>query len=283
MTTTLPSPQGTFASPPAVNLSFVLVDQTTGDRPDLAPFLPKLRDSLDEAMNEHFAPFHGGTYALRVAASPSDRKPGEIAINIRHQQTSDPQGALAWHQVTGGIPDIEINLDSTSGLTGDSDALDVCGSHEVMETAANPGANLLADNLNGKVSAREACDRIEDTFFTTKNGLHASNFLIWAAWVPGAAGPYDYMMKLSSQLDANSNVTMTAGGYDIEGTTPSDLADVTPSKLAKDHVVSGEAEHIGPDGEKRVIHAVSRAPISGKRLARKQSRYSRAYRQGVRL
>lgn len=275
MTTTAPAG---FAAPPTVNLCFVVIDQTT-DRPDLAPFLPQLRDALDETLNGPFNAFHGGKYAFRVASSPTDRAIGEVAINVRHATAEDPQGALAWHQVTNGVPDIEINLDSTSGLTGDSQALDVCVSHEVEETATDAGANLLADNGNGKVSAREACDRVEDQFFSASNGLHMSNFLTPPAWIPGAAGPYDYMQVLTAQLDANGNVTMTPGGYDIEATAPSDYSDVTP----QDRVVSGSTEHVTSAGARKIVRAVSRAPISGLTLQRKRSIYSRAYRHGVRL
>lgn len=268
----------TVATAPAVTFCFVLIDQTggaAGTRPDLGPFLPKLRDSLDESLNQNFAPFHGGKYAFRVASSPTDRQPGEVAINIRHQQAGDPQGALAWHQVTGGVPDIEVNLDTTSGLTGDSDGLDVVADHEVKETAADPGANLLADNGNGKSSARESCDRIEDTFYSTSNGLHASNFLTPAAWIVGANAPYDYMEELPSQLDANNNVTMTPGGYDIEATTPTDEADVTPADRVASKSVRA-ASNVN-------VRTVSRAPIDGLRLRRKQDPYSRTSRRGVEL
>lgn len=268
----------TFATAPAVSFCFVLIDQTggaSGTRPDLAPFLPKLRDHLDESLNQTFAPFHGGKYGFRVASSPTDRQAGEVAVNVRHQQAGDPQGALAWHQVTNGVPDIEINLDTTSGLTGDSFGFDVCADHEVKETAADPGANLLADNGNGKSSAREACDRVEDTIYSTSTGLNASNFLTPAAWIPGAPPPYDYMEELPTQLDANGNVTMTQGGYDIEATTPTDEADVTP----QDRVASRSAKTVSGVS----VRSVSRVPIDGLRLRRKQDPYSRTSRRGVRL
>lgn len=258
-----------------VNACFVLINQAS-DRPDVDAFLPKLRDALDEDINQRFALFHGGRYGFRVATSPTDRLTGEVAVNVRHKQDADPAGALAWHQVTGGVPDIELPFDLMSGLTGDSDALDVCANHEIKETILDPGANLLADNRNGKVSMKEACDRVEDETYPTSNGLNASNFLLKEAWVPGAPGPYDYMQVLTSQLDAQNNVTMTSGGYDIEGTSPSDLADVEPGFLSKEHVVSGDS--VDTD-----VHALSLKPISGLRLARKQDRFSRAYRCGLRL
>ena|SRR5579863_1963756 len=212
-----------FAAPPAPT-RVAIIDRTT-DRPDLAPFLPQLADALNEQLNQHFAPHHGGSYVFRVCA-PGHRQPGEIAMNVRHQKATDPQGALAWHQVTSGIPDIEINIDSTSGLTGDSNALDVCASHESCEMGADGGANRLVDNLNGTVSALETCDRIEQLIYKASNGLNLSNFLLQSAWMPGASGPYDFMQTLTSQFAPDGSVFIATGGYDIEATAPTDEHDV---------------------------------------------------------
>jgi hypothetical protein len=257
------------ATAPSVMFEFVLINQAT-DRPDLTKFLPTLVAGLTQGV-AIFTKFRGATASFRAASSSSDRKPGEIACNIRHNQPGDPQGALAWHQVTNGVPDVELPLDDMSGLTGDSEALDVCLSHEVFETMGDPGANGLVDNGNGKVSAEEECDRVEDTFFKVPAGINISNFLIAAAWIPGAPGPYDYLCALESQLDANNNVTMTPGGYDIEATAPTDEADVTPQGAQAAARARSE------------FRARALKPIEGKRLKRKSNRYSRASRRGVKF
>jgi hypothetical protein len=214
----------TFATPPAKTLSFVLLNRDEGQ--EVTDFLPKLADAINEGLTI-FSQFHGGSYICRAGSSPTDRRDGEIAVNIRKAVTTDPSGALGWHQVTNGIPDIELPYDTMSGLTGDSNALDTVASHEVFETCGDPGANGLKDNGNGKVSAEEECDRVEDVTFPVSNGLNLSNFLLASAWIPGAPGPYDYCSALSAQLDASNQVTMTPGGYDIEGDSPN-LTDVTP-------------------------------------------------------
>lgn len=248
-----------FATPPTYTLCFVILDQTAGDYPGLTGFLPGLRDALDEYLNQYVAKWHGGVYAVRVGANAQDRNAGEVAINLRHNQDTDPQGALGWHQVTGGVEDIEIPLDSLSGLTGDGQALDVCASHEAAETAVDPGANQWADNGNGKVSAKEASDRVEDMTFKATNGLNLSNFLLPNAWVPGAPGPWDYMVVLAAQLDPVSNeVTMTPGGYDIEATTPNDVQDITPqARFSTAGNAKSEAWH------KRKAHPLSRTSRRG--------------------
>jgi hypothetical protein len=152
----------TFATPPTKTLSFVLLNQDEGT--DVTNFLPQLAAAANEGL-AIFSQFHGGSYTVRAGTSPSDRQPGEIAVNIRKAVATDPSGALGWHQVTNGVPDVELPFDTMSGLTGDSNALDVVATHEIFETSGDPGANQLADNLNGKVSAKETCDRVEDVTF----------------------------------------------------------------------------------------------------------------------
>lgn len=250
-----PAPNPTFC--------FVLIDYT--NRSDVVAFLPQLRDALDESLNQHFAPFHGGHYAFRVASSPTDKTSGEVAMNIRHAAPGDPSGAEGWHQDNNGVPDIELPLDTMSGLTGDSNCLDVVADHEAKETAGDPGANQLVDNGNGKVSARETCDRVEDITYAASNGLNLSDFLLPAAWIPGAIGPYSYRGSLQAQLDSNNAVTKTPGGYDIEATAPSDYTDAKGNITQKKATMAqGAAMHPGS-------------------IARKSHWSSRAYRRGVRL
>jgi len=269
-----------FATPPVdPRFRVVLIDRTT-DRPEVEPFLQKLVPALQEHA-DRIQSFHGVGAVVRLAADPSDRQEGEVACHIRHKQGTDPQGALGWHQVTGGVPDIEIPLDYCSGLTGDSDALDVVASHELGEMMLDPGANQTVDNGNGRLSAQEASDRVEDCFYDSQNGLHLSNFLLRAAWIPGAPGPYDFMCALPSQLDAHGDVEMTQGGYDIEGRAPR-MTDVTPAEAKADGepaILNESPGILVPVFSKR-----SKAPLSKLREARHAQRYSRtARRLGTKL
>jgi hypothetical protein len=258
----------TFATPPTGPLFRVVVlnQMPAPASAGLAAFMPRFVDAL----NEHAArvrSFHRVSAVVRAGADPKDRKPGEIAMNIRHSTQADPNGALGWHQVTDGVPDIEIPLDFCSGLTGDDDALDVVGSHELGELMLDPGANGLVDNGNGYVSAEEVSDRVQDCFYLSANGLHLSNFLLAAAWIPGARGPYDFMCALPSQLDGSGKVEMTQGGYDIEGTAP-DLQDV----------VAMRGMPVNPIGHVS-LSMRSKAPMSRLRSLRQASVYSRVSRR----
>jgi hypothetical protein len=91
--------------------AFVLIDHTTSATPaNLAPgpFL----SSLALALLEFCVTFDSSrgfltSDSVRVASSPTDRLAGEVAVNFRDTIPEAP-GALAYHQVTNGVPDIEI-------------------------------------------------------------------------------------------------------------------------------------------------------------------------------
>lgn len=201
-----PTPQPAPAPAPSTprgpaTLQFVFYNLAPG-RNDVTAALPSIRDALDDQANNEFADAYGGVYFFRVGASPSDRRPGEVGINIRH--TVPAQGAIAYHAVTNGVPDIEMALDLVSSLTTGTECLSSALSHEVLETAGDQGANLWATRGDGVTSdARETCDFVQNTGYAKKNGVWVSNFLLPSVWIPGARGPYDHMGKMTSQYDSS--------------------------------------------------------------------------------
>lgn len=149
-----PAPSAPVGARP-VTLKFVLYNLATG-RTDVTPVLPAIRDALDWQANGEFADAYGGVYQFRVGQSPFDRAKGEIGINIRH--TVPAQGAIAYHAVTNGVPDIEMALDLVKELTTGTECLSSALSHEVLETALDPGANRWATRGDGQTAdALEAC------------------------------------------------------------------------------------------------------------------------------
>jgi Intein splicing domain len=149
-----PAPSAPVGARP-VTLKFVLYNLATG-RDDVNGILPAIRDALDWQANGEFADAYGGVYQFRVGQSPFDRAKGEIGINIRH--TVPAQGAIAYHAVTNGVPDIEMALDLVRSLTTGTECLSSALSHEVLETALDPGANRWATRGDGQTAdALEAC------------------------------------------------------------------------------------------------------------------------------
>jgi hypothetical protein len=252
------------AAAPALTLSFVLLLQDASHA-DVQAAMPSIAAACEEQLNGPFSDFYGGKYSVRAGTSATDRRPGEIAVNLQNAIPEAPT-AMGFHQVTNGVPDVEIGLNTVTGLTSGPEALSVVVSHEILETSLDPGANRWADRGDGTMCALEACDRVEQTTYAATNGVAVSNFLLPAAFLPGAVGPYDFLNRTTS---ANQ---ILGGGYDIECTTPSDEHDVSAARAAL-----GVANPPGP--ARRFVGE----PLEGGQLARKSSPYSRTSRRGIRL
>ena len=234
------------------HFDFVLLNHSTNAQLTYT-VLSLISAALDEQANQHFAPSYGGSYTFRVGASATDRKPNEVAINIADSHPDEPD-AEGWHQVNSGVPDIEIALDLTSGLTTGDNSLSSVISHEVCETAGDPGANGWELRADGNLEARETCDRVESLSYPASNGVMLSNFLLPSAWIPGAAGPFDFM-----------GILKNAG-------------DIAPSSY---NIIAG------PPADETSVFGKSRPRILGKprplSLARKFGPYSRSRRRGIQL
>lgn len=251
-------------------LCFVIINHSSDDSVGsnlLDSVLITIRDALTEQLNTSYSDFYGGNYHVRVGTI-QDRSSGEVAINIRDSIPEAP-GALGYHYVTDGVPDIEIGLDTIDGYVTGSQSLSAVASHEVLETGGDRGANEWVDRGDGTMRAKELCDTVEDTTYAATNGASLSNFLLPNAFIPGAPGPWDFLQLLAS---ANS---MTAGGYDIEASAPTSIHEVTALKS----IGMGVSLHHG-----RLVRARGVAiEFGSKRHARKTHPYSRAHRRGVRL
>lgn len=194
------------------------------------------------------------------AANVSDRQPGEIAINFRDTIPEAP-GALAYHQTTNGVPDIEMGVDLFTDVTG-VDGMSKGGSHELLELLGDAGANGWKDrqNADNLSDAAEACDFVQNTGKTASNGLYVSNFVLPSFFIPGAPGPWDNLGVMTSQYDVSN-------GYGITVTTPSDYNQIGGARLSQK---AGHTRQVRVHGE-----------LTEKQLRRKTHPYSRMTRRGV--
>lgn len=253
-------------APPAV-YKIVLLDHTTDATPaamkpagSFQGFIDAWIEQVDNVFgNEHgHVPLDG----IRIGSAPDDRQPDEIACNFRDTIPEAP-GALAYHTITNGIPDIELGVDLFSSLTDQGESLSSGGSHELLEMFLDPGANRWADKATGMMAALEACDVVQNTGYAASNGMFVSNFLCRSYFNPGASGPYDYLQAMSSADDISN-------GYEIQAISPTNVSQV-----------GGEL-----DESKRMIYRTApthRGILSGKQRKQKKHPYSRAYRRGLRL
>lgn len=252
------------------NFSFVLQDFTTEATPaamkPTVDFMTNLCAALFEQAVSYGQHFGMPSIAFRVSTGPADRQPNEVGINFRDNLTEAP-GALAYHQVIAGVPDIEIGTDLFSSLGEGSESVSCGVSHEVLETFGDQGANGWKElqNGTGQMGAEEVCDPVQNTFYSATNGMALSNFVLPAYFVPQAAGPWDFLIKLAAHTDDE----IKKYGYEIQAGAPTNTSEVSGFR--------GLNIHHG-----RTVFVVG-AELTEKQCKRKSHPYSRTYRRGVRL
>jgi len=179
---------------------WVLIDETAGaacaNGDKLSPeALALIAELALLQLNGEFSDEYGGLYSIRVGSGPTDIEPGERAFVYKATLPEAP-GASAYHDRNGqGVPVAFCAVTTCQDLYGPVGVL-VDTTHELLEAAADPGADLEADD-GVHVHAYEVCDPVEVQTYpkTASNGAvgMVSNWVLRSWWVPGAAGPYDYM------------------------------------------------------------------------------------------
>ena len=253
-----------------MNLCFVLVDLTTDTTPVAmrpAQALSAVAAALTaQTANEFAAAYGSAEPGFRVASSPSDRTANEIAINFRDTIPEAP-GALAYHQVTNGVPDIEIGVDLFSSLTTGTESVSSGVSHEVLETLGDLGANGWKDKGTGVMGAEEVCDPVQNTGYAAPNGAQVSNFVLPNYFIPGSEGPWDFMKVMQSQADLSN-------GYEVQTDSPTSFVDA----LQKPGWGQALMRKWRDEGSARVA-----GKLSETQAKRKRHQYSRASRRGVKF
>jgi hypothetical protein len=241
---------------------FVLIDHTTAATPaNLAPasdFNLFIEAWIEQISGPFSAAWGGVSVTFRVGSGPDDRQPNEIAINFRDTIPEAP-GALAYHTITGGIPDIELGCDLFSSLTGQNESLSSGGSHELLELLGDPGANRWADRGTGVMDALEACDFVQNTGYPACNGAWVSNFVLLSFFNPGASGPWDQMGVMKSVDDVSN-------GYGIQAGSPTEYTQIGGLRIHRGRALW----HTG-------------TPLTSLQKRQKSQPYSRAYRRGLRI
>jgi hypothetical protein len=249
-----------------IQFAFVLIDHTTAATPSAlkpAPQFDRMIAAWLEQIEGPFADAYGEQcVSFRIGANESDRTGVEIAINFRDTIPEAP-GALAYHTVTNGIPDIELGVDLFTDLTASQESVSSGGSHELLELLQDIGANEWADrqDASGEMDAKESCDFVQNTGYAASNGVWLSNFVLPSFFIPGSSGPWDDMNVMTSQYDVSN-------GYGIQGNSPTNVTQIG-GRL-------GLATHRG-----RSFYIVGN--LTEIQRKRKSHPYSRTYRRGVRL
>ena len=202
-------------------MKFVLVDLSNGAKTtngeSLTPeILKNIATAVNVQLNRDFSIEYGGTYWVRAGADKNDIKNDEYTFAILDTITNAP-GAIAYHTSNGnGIPLLFDGLELSYSVTGIGNSVSAAISHELLETAADPGANLwAADNISNNF-AREVCDPFENRSYII-DGIGVSDFALNAYFIPGAAGPYSFGKKLGTFTEDSIGPLTTNGnlGYQM--------------------------------------------------------------------
>lgn len=170
---------------------------TTKNKSRLTPdVLRHIAEAVQDQVNREFAAEWGVRAKLRVGKNVKDVRPGEWAYIFLPTLPDDPKDS-AYHAINKmGVPYALCGVRTCGSLYGPN-GLSVDVSHEILETAGDEGANLYAYDNKSTLHAVEMCDAVEMQAYgkTCKDGtvVQVSNWLLRSWFIPGAAGPYDYM------------------------------------------------------------------------------------------
>lgn len=162
--------------------------------------------AIQRQLAEHFEPIWKCTAVVHFAAKDEVLQLG--AWKFRLADTIDVDSALGYHTDDGtpsAIIDVALCIREGVAWTG-------CLSHEILEAAADPECVRCFD-VGGKVYSLEVSDAVEDSkrLDGTEyqiDGVTVENFITPDWFIPGSAGPWDFLGVLPGPL------TRTANGYD---------------------------------------------------------------------
>ena len=186
-------------------ISWVFIDQSNGAKCQNGDQLSEgALERIAEAVDIHMNRDYGGEWGspgvkIRVGKNSSDVSPLEQACLFVASFPQD-SSASAFHTLnSAGIPVSFVAVTTCSSLFGpDGVAVDV--SHELGEAQADPGINILADDMGGYLHAFELYDPVEIQSYpiTTpaKRHIYVSNFVTRRWFTPTSPGPYDFMTKM---------------------------------------------------------------------------------------
>lgn len=188
-------------------------------------WLAEVAEAITIQLSRDFAPVWGVGGVSRIVAGGPIPPDGYVFAIV--DDLPEAPGAIAYHSVDGkGVPVAYLALNTCQTLADVSSAI----SHEVLETAGDPGANRWADGGDGYEYALELCDAVESNLYTitTTNGVEVSvsDFLL-PPFFGGQNGCLDFMGVCPAPFATAS------GGYQIRrkaGTGETDITGKLPDR-----------------------------------------------------
>jgi hypothetical protein len=157
---------------------------------------------------EHFGPAWGVTASVTRVHHPSHVPTGGVLAVV--QQQIDVNGALAYHTVDGGRPEIVVSAEVAEAY---GSSLGECLSHEVLETLGDPDCGTVMATPDGRQWYREACDPVQAGSYTI-DGVKVSDFVLPSWFEPGSTGRWSWLGTLTHdhQVDRGGYAQYLSGG-----------------------------------------------------------------------
>jgi len=224
------------------NAVFVLTEAGAQTTPE---WRQKAAASIDHALTHAFRAAWGGSFRC-VAQEDTTASGPRVPVSL--EDVSDVPGAAGYHDdgAIGGFRD------------GQSDTeLSITASHEVEETAVDPGANRWADTGAGSEVAIETCDAVESFSFVPPGcELPVSDFVLPSFFDPSGDRPYSHLDKPVAPM-----TTATANGtdYQIERTVDENGAQQVTADLARSPRAKAKA-HPSSRTSRRGVSVIPNGP-----------------------
>jgi hypothetical protein len=198
-------------------MNFVLIDESNGaktaDGSSLSPaVLEQIAVAATVYLNRDVAAYWGIPVGATVRVGAADSiLPGEWAFALLDVLPNAP-GAIAYHDTDGnGVPVLFDGVSLSDSLIGSGNSVSVAITHELAETVGDESCNFWADDGKGQEHALELCDAVENGDYLV-TGVACSNFVLPAFFNPSAAGPYDFLKKLTSPFQTQGyQIVRTSG------------------------------------------------------------------------
>ena len=121
--------------------------------------LGKLVAALQKQMEKDFVPVWGYPARLYVTDKPKNDEWQVVFLD-----DADAANALGYHDLTkNGQPISKVFVKTTIAA---GQKVSVTASHELLEMMIDPGAQLWAQNTDGRFYAYEMCDAVENEEYT---------------------------------------------------------------------------------------------------------------------
>jgi hypothetical protein len=161
--------------------------------------------ALQAQLTEDFCPAWGiDPVTLSLVGRAGDPNPSYW--NVWLLDNSDQASALGYHYAESGIPESKIFVEDDMRYGSE---ISVTIAHELMEMLADPKIDRMGPIIDGLQYVVEVGDPVEaDADGPQRGGVRLSNFALPSYFVPGSAGPWDFMGLLKGPCPE-----MRPGGY----------------------------------------------------------------------